>query len=49
MTRREEAALDQAKRVLLEAEHAAGHGQADRLIQIADRWLAIAEAEKSKR
>lgn len=47
MTKREAEALDHAKRVLGAAEQAAGHGQADRLIQIADRWLAIADRSKS--
>lgn len=46
MTKRECEALDEARRVLLLAESAVGTGKTDRLIQIADRWLAIAEGSK---
>ena len=43
LTKRQMEALDNAKRVLEAAERAAGHGTADKLIQIADRWLEVAD------
>lgn len=46
MTRRETEALDNAKRVLVKAESAAGTGAAEKLIQVVDRWLAIADRER---
>ena len=42
MTKREAEALDNAKRVLLEAEKADGSYKVDKLIRIADRWLTLA-------
>lgn len=43
MTKREAEALDEAKRVLKEAEEAKQYaGICDRLIEIADRWLTVA-------
>jgi len=43
VTKRKAEALDEAKRVLEAAEKAAGTGEADKLIRIADRWLEIAK------
>lgn len=43
LTKREGEALDEAKRVLREAEECRQYGAiCDRLIEIADRWLVVA-------
>ena len=42
-TKRKTDALDQCKRVLLLAEDAQGTGQASKLIELADRWLLLAD------
>ena len=47
LTRREGEALDEAKRVLRLAEENKSYpGIADRLIQIADRWLSLADRSR---
>jgi hypothetical protein len=46
LTKRETEALDNAKRVLEAAEKADGTAKADRLIQIADRWLSLADKSR---
>jgi hypothetical protein len=43
LTKKKTEALDNAGRVLLAAEAATSPSVADRLIQIADRWLTYAE------
>jgi len=43
MIKRKAEALDEAKRVLLLAEAAQGTGQANKLIDLADRWLILAD------
>lgn len=47
MTKRESEALDNAKRVLKLAEESAQYSISERLIEIADRYLAIADRSKS--
>lgn len=47
MTKRQAEALDNAKRVLKLAEDTAQYAISERLIEIADRYLAIADRSKS--
>lgn len=47
MTKRQAQALDEATRILKLAEESAQYNVSERLIEIADRYLAIADRSKS--